>query len=123
MNRTIAAWLGLRGQLMLAMVGVFISTAGILFFSLSALQIREEKGRLRRDALVFSQFATERAVTDFSKHFYFAYETHYLPAVEELKARDENLVAFRIISGKSGLVLFDSSQAFVGGTGTVEPKS
>ena len=54
------------------------------------------------------------------KHFYFAYETH-LPAVEELKARRES-GRLRIISG-SGLVLFDSSQAFVGGTGTVEPKS
>ena len=41
-------------------------TGGIVFFSLSTLQTREQTARIQRESILFAQFSTAQVVSDFS---------------------------------------------------------
>ena len=103
-------WLGLRFQFLAAIVFVNLATAGLIFWSLSTLQTREQTQRIERDSLLFSQFSTSQIVSDFTNYFYFNYPDRFLPSVKRIVAANENLLKVRIISYRTSAVLFDSDR-------------
>jgi class 3 adenylate cyclase/HEAT repeat protein len=98
----------LRAKFLLTIVALNVMTAGIVFFSLVALQTREQTQRIERDAELFSQFSTGQVISGFTSYFYFYYQDRFLPEIKKIVASNENLVSLRIISRRTGVVLFDS---------------
>jgi class 3 adenylate cyclase len=104
----------LRAKFLLTIVLVNAITAGIVFFTLSSLQTREETRKIEKESLLFSQFSTAQVVSDFTNFFYFYYLDRFLPEIKRIIASNENLLKIRIVSSRTGAVLFDSDQvAFV----------
>lgn len=102
---------GLRSKFLITIVVINLVTCAIVFVTLSALQTREETNRIRKESVLFSQFSTAQVVSDFSGFFYFYYADKFLPAVKTIISTNENLVGLRIISRRTGAVLFDSETA------------
>jgi class 3 adenylate cyclase len=107
------AW-GLRTKFLSTIVLINLITGGIVFVTLSALQTREETQRIRKESILFSQFSTAQVISDFSNFFYFYYADKFLPGMKTIVATNENLLGVRIISRRSGAVLFDTEQAASG---------
>jgi class 3 adenylate cyclase len=103
--------LRLRLKFVATIVFITLSTAAIIFWSLSVLETREQVTRIEQQSAIFTRFSTDRVVSiflgDFEKH----YLDRFLPGVRELIASDQDLVSFRIISARSRNVLFDSETA------------
>lgn len=102
---------GLRSRFLAAIVLVNVITGAIVFFTLSAMQTREQTQRIQKESVLFSQFSTAQVITDFSNHFYFYYADKFLPGIRTIVAANENLVGIRIISSRTQALLFDSEQA------------
>ncbi|MCM2323418.1 MAG: HEAT repeat domain-containing protein [Oligoflexia bacterium] len=107
------AW-RLRMKFVLTIILINLVTAGIVFYTLSSLQTREQTQRIEKESLLFSQFSTARVISDFTNYYYFYYLDRFLPEVKSIFATNENLVGIRIISRRTGAVLFDSELAAVG---------
>lgn len=105
---------GLRSKFLLTIVLINLITGGIVFFSLSKLQTREQSLRIDRESQLFAQFSTEKVIADFSDFFYFYYGDKFLPAIRGILATNENLVGISIINRRTNAVLFDSEQASAG---------
>jgi class 3 adenylate cyclase len=102
---------GLRFKFFLTIVSINILTGAIVFFTLSALQNREQSERIERNSVLFSQFSTDKIITDFSNYFYFYYNDKFIPSIKTIISTNENLIGIRIISRRTDLVLFDSESA------------
>lgn len=102
--------LGLRGKFMATIVLINLVTGAIVYFTLTALQTRDQTQRIRKESFLFAQFSTPKMVSDFTKYFYFNYQEKFLPGIRGVIASNENLVAIRIISKRTRAVLFDSEQ-------------
>lgn len=101
---------GLRSKFLFTIVLINLITGSIVFVTLSALQTREETQRIRKESLLFAQFSTAQVISDFSNYFYFFYAEKFLPGIKTIVSTNENLMAIRIISRRTGVVLFDSEQ-------------
>ncbi len=111
----------LRARFIFAIIVINLVTAAIVFFSLVSLQTREQTERIEKESILFSQFSTAEVISDFTNFFYFYYNDRFVPEMKRIIASNENLLAMRIISRRTGRVLFDSEQAALGGGGAVNP--
>ncbi|MDR3607905.1 MAG: HEAT repeat domain-containing protein [Oligoflexia bacterium] len=109
----------LRTQFVAAIMLITTLTAGIIFWSLSILETREQVARIEHQSVIFSRFSSERLVSNFVKNFEHNYLDRFLPSIRELTATDENLVSVQIISARSRNVLFDSEKALGGKSAAV----
>jgi class 3 adenylate cyclase len=100
----------LRAKLVFTLLLANIITAGIVFFTLSTLQTRDESARIDRESLLFARFSTTQVASQFFSSFYFHYQDRFVPAVQALLATNPNAAALRIISARSGTILFDSDR-------------
>jgi class 3 adenylate cyclase len=100
----------LRVKFLAAIVVVNLATAVIVFFSLASLQTREQTERIERDSVLFSQFSTAQVISNFTNYFYFYFSDRFIPETKRIIASNENLVGLRIISRRTGGVLYDSDQ-------------
>lgn len=96
-------------------------TVAIVFTSLVSLQTRQQTYRIQKDALVFAEFSTARIVSAFTNSFYFYYTDQFLPEIKNTIAANENLVGVRVISARTGNVLFDSEKATAPSAAGSEP--
>ena len=101
----------LRAKFVAAIVLINLITAGIIFWSLSSLQIHEQTGRIEKQSLIYSRFSTERIIRAFLDSFDKAYFERFLPEVRTIIASNDDLVRIRILSLKGDNILFDSEQA------------
>lgn len=101
----------LRVKFLAAIFLINMIAASIIFYSLSSLQTQEQTRRIEKESILFSEFSTSRVISDFTNYFYFYYLDRFLPELKRTIASNENLVAIRIISRRTGSVLFDSEQA------------
>jgi class 3 adenylate cyclase/HEAT repeat protein len=101
----------LRVKFLAAIVLINLITAAIVFVSLVRLQTASQTERIERDALLFSQFSTAQVISDFTSFFYFYYSDRFVPEIKKIIASNENLTGLRIISYRTGGVLFDSELA------------
>lgn len=101
----------LRVKFLAAIVLINLLTAAIVFFSLTRLQTRSQTERIERDSLLFSQFSTAQVISNFTSFFYFYYSDRFIPETKKIIASNENLLGVRILSHKTGGVLFDSEQS------------
>lgn len=99
---------GLRGKFLATTLFINLITGGIIYISLSELQIKQESQRIQKESLLFSQFSTGKVIQDFSSYFYFYYQDKFLPEIKKLISTNENLVGIRVISNRNQTVLFDS---------------
>ncbi|MEK6578263.1 MAG: adenylate/guanylate cyclase domain-containing protein, partial [Bdellovibrionota bacterium] len=102
---------GLRGKFLAAIVLINVFTAAIVFWTVSALQIREQTHRIEKESFLFGQFSTSQLVSDFTNYFYFYYSDRFLPSVRRVIASNENLLGVKIVSARNKTVLFDSEIA------------
>jgi class 3 adenylate cyclase/HEAT repeat protein len=101
----------LRVKFLAAIVLINLLTATIVFYSLTSLQTRSQTERIKRDSLLFSQFSTAQVISNFTSFFYFYYADRFIPETKKIIASNENLLGMRILSCRTGGVLFDSEQA------------
>jgi class 3 adenylate cyclase len=101
----------LRVKFLAAILLINLLTSLIVFETLTSLQTRSQTRRIERDSILFSQFSTSQVISDFTNFFYFHYNDRFLPGMRKLIASNENLIALRIVSKRTGAVLFDSEQA------------
>ncbi|MCM2279756.1 MAG: HEAT repeat domain-containing protein [Oligoflexia bacterium] len=104
----------LRMKFIVTIILINLVTAAIVFTTLASLQTREQTERIEKESLLFGQFSTSRVISDFTNYYYFYYLDRFLPEVKNIFASNENLVSIRIISRRTGAVLFDSEQASIG---------
>lgn len=104
----------LRTKFLVTIVLINAVTGLILFYTLTSLQTRDQTHRIEKESILFSQFSTARVISDFTNYYYFYYLDRFLPEIKNTIASNENLLAVRIISRKTGAVLFDSEQAASG---------
>lgn len=110
----------LRARLLFAIILMNGITATIVFFSLTTLQTRELTNRIEKESLLFSHFATAEIVSNFTDYFYFYYTDRFVPEMKRIIASNEKLLGIRIVSTRTGAVLFDSEQAVMGGGGPAQ---
>jgi class 3 adenylate cyclase/HEAT repeat protein len=108
---TLVRFTSLRTKFLATIALITLLTAGIIFYSFSALETRDKTTRIEQQSVIFTRFSTERLVSNFVGNYERAYLDHFLPGVRELVASDEDLVALRIISARTRNVLFDSETA------------
>ena len=110
-QRALGVWggfWGMRNQFLFTIVAVNLIAAGIIFFTLSELQKREEADQVHKRAAVFSEFATESIVRDYTQYYFFYHDDKFVPSIRKILSTNENLVGFRIASGSDRKILFDS---------------
>lgn len=110
LRSVVAARLKLQAQFIATLALLNAVTVLILFFSLSALQTRQETERIERDSALFGKFATGEVISSFLNYFYFNYGDQFLPAMKRIIAANENLLGFAVASHSTRWVLFDSDQ-------------
>jgi class 3 adenylate cyclase len=113
----------LRLKFVATMVLITILTAGIIFWSLSVLETREQMTRIEQQSVIFTRFSSERLVSSFLQNFEAHYLDRFLPSVRELSASNQDLLSFRIISARSRNVLFDSNMALADKDAPASPGS
>jgi len=102
---------GLQAKFLLTIIVINLITGAIVFFTLSALQSKEQSARLEKESVLFSKFSTSQIVSDFSNYYYFYYADRFLPVIKNIIASNENIVGIKLISARNGSVLFDSETA------------
>lgn len=100
----------LRTKFMAAIVLINLITGGIVFVTLTQLQIREQTARIERDSVLFSQFSTAQVISNFNRFFKSNEADRFVPETKKIIASNENLVALRIYAKGSQHSLFDSEQ-------------
>lgn len=109
-----AAW-KLRTQFLATIVIINLFTAGFIFWGLTSLQVREQTNRIQRQSILYSRFATERVVRLFVDTFEKDYFESFLPEIKGVIAGNTDLNRLRILSVRTGGVLFDSDLADAAG--------
>ena len=104
----------LRSKFIGAIVMVNILTGAIIFLSQSRTQKIEQTDRIVNMSVLLADLSKEHLVSSFSNYFYFYYQDKFVPTIKQFFAQKENLVQIRIISRKSGLVVFDSEDMAAG---------
>lgn len=98
----------LRAKFVSAIVLVNLMTGTIIFLSQSHTQKIEQTERIVNMSVVLAELSREHVISSFSNFFYFYYQDKFVPAIKQFFAQKENLTHIRIISRKSGMVVFDS---------------
>lgn len=98
----------LRSKFVATIVFVNILTGAIIFFSQSHVQKIEQTERLVKNSVMLAELSRDHIISSFSNFFYFYYNDKFVPTIKHDIASKENLVLIRIISRKSGMVVFDS---------------
>ena len=101
----------LRIKFLATILLVNLFTAAVVFTSLVSFQTREQTQRIEKDSVVFAEFSTARVINAFTNYFYFYYSDRFLPEIKNTIAANENLVGLRVLSVRTGNVLFDSEKA------------
>lgn len=101
----------LRVKFLATILFINLFTAGVVFVTLTKLQTRSQTQRIERDSVLFSQFSTAQVISNFTNFFYFYYADRFIPETKKIIASNENLVGIKILSRRTGGVLFDSEQA------------
>lgn len=104
----------LRFKFVATIALVNLLTGAIIFFSQSAIQKREETERLIKNSILLAELSRDRIILSFSNYFYFYYNDKFVPTIKHDIASKENLVLIRIISRKSGMIVFDSDDMVAG---------
>jgi len=114
-------WGGLRTKFLLMILVINLFTAAVIFYSLSWLTRNDEVARLKKEIQVFSQFATQKILNDYSQFYYFQYDEKFIPAVNELVKSNKNLTYFRMAKIDDASVFFDSrDERQIGASETIE---
>lgn len=100
----------LRAKFILAIVLLNLVTGAIIFFSQSYLQKQEQVERLIRSSVNLAESNRDQVISNFSNYFYFYYQEKFIPFIQALLQTKENLVSIRIISKKSRMIVFDSTE-------------
>jgi class 3 adenylate cyclase/HEAT repeat protein len=88
---------------------VNVLTGLVLFESLSRWQTADLSARIRREALLLSRFSQPQIMTDFRNTFFDpSKKERFLKSVRETIAMNSDLERIRVISHKTGAVLFTS---------------
>lgn len=101
----------LRTQFLVTIVLINLLTAGFIFLGLTSLQTREQTNRIQRQSILYSRFATERVVRLFVDNFEKNYFESFLPEIKGVIAGNTDLNRLRILSVRTGAVLFDSDRS------------
>ena len=104
----------LRSKFIGAIVMVNLLTGAIIFLSQSRTQKIEQTERIINMSVLLADLSKEHLVSSFSNYFYFYYQDKFVPTIKQFFEQKENLVQIRIISKKSGLVVFDSEDMAAG---------
>lgn len=110
--RKISRFFGLRVKLTLAIVLVNLVTGLIVFVSLSEFQTREKRKQIIEESVLFSEFSTDKIISDFSNFFYFYYHDRFIPAIRSVISTNENLINIEVVSYRTRSILFDSRKLF-----------
>ena len=101
----------LQAKFLVTIALINLITAAIVFVSLSRLQTASQTQKIERESVLFSQFSTAQVISNFTGFFYSYYNDRFIPETKKIIASNENLVGIRILSHRTGGVLFDSEQA------------
>jgi class 3 adenylate cyclase len=104
----------LRSKFVATIVLVNLMTGAIIFVSQSSAQKNEQTQRLIRSSINLAELSKDSVIANFSNFFYFYYNDKFVPAIKHAIASKENLGLIRIISRKSGMVVFDSEDMIAG---------
>ena len=103
--------MGLRSKFLVTILVINGISSLIIFVTLTELQTREQTERIEKDSILFSQFSTNKVISDFELYFYFYYQDKFLPGIRSIISTNENLLGIRVISNRKRVVLFDSRTA------------
>lgn len=98
----------LRAKFVAAIILVNLLTGTIIFISQSHTQKKEQTERIVNMSVILAELSKEHLISSFSNFFYFYYQDKFVPTIKQFFAQKENLTHIRIISRKSGMVVFDS---------------
>lgn len=104
----------LRSKFVATIVMVNMLTGAIIYMSQSHVQKREQTERLITNSILLAELSRDHVISSFSNYFYFYYNDKFVPTIKHDIATKENLVLIRIISRKSGMVVFDSEEMAAG---------
>lgn len=100
----------LRTKLVATFILVNVITGLIIFFSQSYSQKAWLTGRTVQAARFAAESMKDQVIANFSNYYFFYYKDRFVPAIRQMMAARENLMALRIVSRKSGQVVFDSDE-------------
>lgn len=101
----------LRAKMVFTIVSINLITGALIYYTLSEMQLTDERDRIERDSVLFSRFSMDKIMGDFRDTYYFYYQDRFLPSIRSVVAANENLVGIKIISAKTKGILFDSEGA------------
>ena len=104
----------LRSKFVATIIFVNVLTGAIIFMSQSHVQKREQTERLITNSILLAELSRDHIISSFSNFFYFYYNDKFVPTIKHDIATKENLVLIRIVSRKSGMVVFDSEEMAAG---------
>ncbi|MEW6055725.1 MAG: HEAT repeat domain-containing protein [Bdellovibrionota bacterium] len=104
----------LRAKFVATIIVINLLTGAIVFFSQSHLQKNEQTERLIRNSVQIAELSKDFIVSSFSNFYYFYYNDKFVPTVKQAISSKENLNSIRIISKKSGMIVFDSEDIALG---------
>lgn len=98
----------LRVRFLFAIILINLITALIVFVTLVQLNTREQTLRIEKDSQLFGEFSTTEIISDFTNFFYFNLKDRFLPEIKRIIASNDNLINLKIISHRTGRILFNS---------------
>lgn len=104
----------LRSKFVATIIVVNLLTGAIIFISQSVAQKNEQTQRLIKNSIMLAELSRDHIIASFSNYFYFYYNDKFVPTIKHDLGTKENLHVIRIISRKSGMVVFDSEEMSAG---------